>query len=64
MIHLLLVQITVEGHRDIADKNAAEGSHANFRGIENDEAFVACFLQPLQFRREIFVEINGKLEFG
>src|SRR5271156_2504610 len=63
MVHLLLVEITIECHGDVADEDAAERSDANFRGIEEDEAFVARFFQALQFRREIFIKINGEFAF-
>src|SRR5215831_19025571 len=57
---LLFFQIGIEDHRQVADKNAAEPSGANFAAPEENEAILPEWFEALQLFRKVFVEVDAE----
>src|SRR5256885_12334643 len=55
------LEVWIENHREIADKDAAEPGGTNFVFHNQQQAVFARSPEPLQFRREVSVEVDAKL---
>src|SRR6266436_7950104 len=58
---LLLLQVRIKNHRQVANKNAAQPRGADFLVVDHDQAILLRHFQVLEFRREVFVKMNAEL---
>src|SRR5437879_2225633 len=59
-VEMLPLEVWIENHREIADKDAAEPGGANFVVHNQQQAVFARSPEPLQFRREVGIEVDAK----
>src|SRR5438876_6314550 len=59
-VEMLLFEVGIENHREIANKDASEPGGADFVFRNHQQAVFARSLKPLQFRREVSVEVDAK----
>src|SRR5258708_24726637 len=58
-VEMLSLDVWIENHCEVADKDAAEPGGANFVVRNHQQAIFARSLKPLQFRREVSVEVDA-----
>src|SRR5216684_9375142 len=59
-VEMLSLEVGVENHREIADKDAAEPCGANFVVRKKNQAVGARNIESFELRREVSVEIDAK----
>src|SRR5437879_13647849 len=58
---VLLLEVRVENHGQIANKNAAQEGDTDFVAAQLDEPVFQKRMQPREFGREIIIEVDAEL---